>query len=130
MNQPDTTKQDTNDELSHNKIAEYVAEKLKQFGYISGERKCYTPKHGEDAYTIENWDADTVGMFLAQDILELFNQHSHQREQERIVLKADLAFLAGVVEGLMGEPHPYIVKNYPHLTDQPPESQLKEGDTK
>lgn len=71
----------TNKELEEKQVAEYIADKLKQLGYIKGERKCYTPKHGEGAYTIEEWDADTVGIFLAQDVQSLLkNQDIQSRD--------------------------------------------------
>jgi hypothetical protein len=57
--------------IDEKKLAKSITNSLKSFGYISGQRKCYTPKYGEGAYTIEEWDAKTVGLFLAGDIASI-----------------------------------------------------------
>lgn len=71
-------------ELREADVVEYIENRLTEFGFIKGERKCYTPKHGEGAYVIEDWTAETVGIFLAGDILKLFDRYAAERERERV----------------------------------------------
>lgn len=63
-------------------IVDVVEKSLKAFGFISGERKCYTPKYGDKAYTIETWDARDVGIFISQDLASFLSQRETEARIE------------------------------------------------
>lgn len=61
-----TSKKYTKEQI---KLSKFIEKRLTEWGFQKYERRCYTPKYGEGAYTIEDWSNEHVADLLAEDIL-------------------------------------------------------------
>jgi hypothetical protein len=65
---------------SNEQLRDVIAKSLKSFGFQYAIRHCQTPKHGDGAYVVENWTAETLATFIVDDVQKAIQQATKAAE--------------------------------------------------
>jgi hypothetical protein len=76
MDKPNTTS-------LKDEIEKEIVSKLKAFGFEGADRKCFTPKHGDGAYTMERWDENLLASVLSEPVLQAFQRVVEEAEPDK-----------------------------------------------